>query len=399
MEKLAIHGGQPVRAESMPERFSIGPAEKAMMHEVLEYYEKRDSDFGYQGHFEEHYCQLFVDAMGGGYADSVATGTAALYVAVAAMNLPKGSEVIVSPITDPGSLSPIILNDLVPVPADSMAGSYNTGPDQILARITPNTSAVFVVHATGQAVEIDKIVEIAKERNILVLEDCSQAHGALWKGKPVGTFGDIAAFSTGYRKNHISGGSGGMVYSQDEDLFNLAIAHADRGKPRWRDDFDDRNPTNYLFPALNLHTDEISCAMGISSFSRLPETIAKRLAYIKAVADGIEKNCAVCQVYPWSGDDSPFFYPVIVDIENINCSKIEFAEAIRAEGIGLNPHYEYVVSEWAWLQKFLKQEYDCPNAIDIKNRSFNLYVNEKYGPQEAEDTVQALLKVESFFTS
>src|SRR6185437_11539038 len=172
-----------------------------------------------------------------GYADAVATGTASLYIAVAALDLPKGSEVLCSPITDPGSLSAIILNGLKPRLCDSTPDSYNIGVAQFRERITPDVSAALIVHSAGQAAEIDQIMPEARSRGIKVLEDCSQAHGAQIKGRAIGSFGDIAAFSTMYRKAHMTGPSGGVVYSRDLDLFRRALAHADRGKPRWRDDF------------------------------------------------------------------------------------------------------------------------------------------------------------------
>src|SRR5262249_60313236 len=101
------------------------------------------------------------------------------------------------------------------------------------------------------------MVESAQGREIREREDCSGAFCARHKAKPVGTFGDIAAFSTMYRKAHMTGPSGGLVYSTNLDIFRSALTHSDRGKPRWRDDFDDRNPSTYLAPALNHHTDEI----------------------------------------------------------------------------------------------------------------------------------------------
>jgi perosamine synthetase len=112
--QLAVDGGMPVRTRPMPARFALGEAETALIHEVLTYYQDKKVDPGYQGAFEKRYTDEFVKFMGGGYADAVATGTASLYIAVAALDLPAGSEVIVSPITDPGTISSIILNHLVP---------------------------------------------------------------------------------------------------------------------------------------------------------------------------------------------------------------------------------------------------------------------------------------------
>jgi perosamine synthetase len=394
---LAIYGGQPVRKTPMPPRLGLGEDERRMVLEVLDYYAERKVDPGYQGAFEKIYTDAFVEMMGGGYADAVATGTAALYIAVAALNLPKGSEVIVSPITDPGTLSAVILNGLKPRLVDSKPDSYNVGPEQFAERITPNVSAAIIVHSAGYAAEIDKIVEIAHARGIKVIEDCSQAHFAKHKAKPVGTFGDIAAFSTMYRKAHSTGPSGGLVYSRDLELFRSALVHSDRGKPRWRDDFDDRDPSTYLAPALNHHTDEISCAIGYASLRRLPATIVSRLAFVSDFVARLYDASNVCQAYRFMPTSSPFFYPVVVDVEAITCSKIEFAEAVRAEGIDLNPHYKYVVCEWPFIRPYLADDFDTPNARSIRDRSFNLYLNEKYGEQESRDCVKAIVKVEKHF--
>jgi perosamine synthetase len=394
---LAIQGGDPVRKTPMPPRLALGEDERKMVLAALDYYAERKVDPGYQGWFEKLYTDAFVEMMGGGYADAVATGTAALYVAVAALDLPKGSEVMVSPITDPGTLAAVVLNGLKPRLVDSKPDSYNVGPEQFAARITPEVSAAIIVHSAGFAADIDRIVEIAHAHEIKVIEDCSQAHFAKQKAKPVGSFGDIAAFSTMYRKAHMTGPSGGLVYSRNLDLFRSALVHADRGKPRWREDFDDRNPSTYLTPALNHHTDEISCAIGYASLKRLPSSIVSRLAFVSDFVARLYDASDVCRAYRFMPTSSPFFFPIIVDTNAIACSKIDFAEAVRAEGIDLNPHYKYVVCEWPYIRPYLADDFDTPNARSIRDRSFNLYLNEKYGEQESRDCVKAIVKVEKHF--
>jgi perosamine synthetase len=396
-EKLAIHGGEPVRRERMPPRLALGDEEVRMIQEVIAYYREQQVDPGYQGPFEKLYTDAFVSMMGGGYADAVATGTASLFVSLAALDLPKGSEVLVSPITDPGSMSAIILNGLRPRLCDSKPDSYNIGIEQIRERLGPNVSALLLVHAAGQAAEADKIVSLAHAHGVRVLEDCSQSHGAKIAGRPVGTFGDIAAFSTMYRKAHMTGPSGGVVYCRDLELFRKALAHSDRGKPRWREDFSDRDPSTYLFPALNHHTDEISCAIGVASLGRLNTTILRRLSFVSDVVAGLAEHATICRPYAHSPADSPFFFPIVVDTDRISCSKLEFAEAVRAEGIDLNPHYRFVVDEWPWVQPYLADGFKTENARSIRDRSFCLYLNENYGEAEANDTVEAILKVEGHF--
>jgi dTDP-4-amino-4,6-dideoxygalactose transaminase len=395
---LAIHGGEKVRTAPMPPRVALGPAELGMIEQCLAHYRERQVDPGYQGPFEKLYTDAFEAFMGGGYADAVATGTSALFVAIAALELPKGSEVIVSPITDPGTLAAIILNGLKPRLADARPDNYNMGAPEFRARITKDVTGLVLVHSIGQAAEdVEEIVADARRAGIKVLEDCSQSHGARVGGRPVGAFGDIAAFSTMYRKGHMTGPSGGVVYARDLDLFRRALAHADRGKPRWRDDFDDRDPTNYLFPALNHNTDEISCAVGVASLGRLQDTIVRRLSFVTDFVEMLLDSSEVCRPYAYSPGDSPFVFPVIVDTDRIACSKREFAEAVRAEGIDLSPHYNYLVAQWHWVKPHLADGFVPTTAQDFLGRSFNLYLNEKYGRTEAEDAVAAIVKVERHF--
>jgi perosamine synthetase len=394
---LAIHGGPPVRKDPMPPRLALGDAEVKMIGEAIAYYRGQGLDPGYQGHFEKHYTDAFVALMDGGYADAVATGTSALFVALAALGLPEGSEVLVSPITDPGTLAAIILNRLRPRLMDSAPGRFNVDAERLLARVTPATRAAVVVHSFGRACEIEPIVAAARARDVRIVEDGSQSHGARVGGRPVGTFGDIAAFSTMYRKAHITGASGGLVYSRDVELFRRALAHADRGKPRWATDFDDRDPNRFLFPALNHHTDELSCAVGLASLARLGDTIVRRLSFVTELTARMLDQDLVCRPFGYLPGDSPFVYPVVVDVDRIRCPKVELARAVLAEGIGLNPHYQYLVADWPWVKPYLADDFGTPNARAMRDRSFMLYLNENYGDPEVEDTVAAMLKVERHY--
>jgi perosamine synthetase len=397
-ETLAIAGGKPVRARPMPPRCALGDAEAAALQEAMTYYRDNKLDPGYQGIFERRYTDAFVEFMGGGgYADAVATGTAALYVAIAALELPPGSEVIVSPITDPGSIAAITLNRLVPRLADSEPATFNMGAEQFAARIAPNVRAVMIVHSLGRAADVIGIVREARKRGIKVIEDCSQAHGARLKGSPIGNFGDIAAFSTMYRKIHVTGGAGGLVYSKDLDLFRRALAYADRGKPSWKSDFDDRDPNHFLFPALNLHSDELSCAIGTASLTRVQDTILRRLTFVAELSGRLKDRSQTCVPFGYTPNDSPFVYPILVDPDRLTCTVRDFAKAVLAEGIGLNPCYQYLVSDWPYLKPYLADNFDTPNARDIRDRSFMLYLNENYSLPEASDCVKAITKVEKHY--
>jgi perosamine synthetase len=393
---LAIHGGPRVRESRMPARLAFADMADVPA-EVFDYYRQRGLDPGYQGEFERRYTNAFVTWLGGGHADAVSTGSAALFVAVAALGLPEGSHVLVSPVTDPGTISAIIMNRLVPVLMDSAPGSCNVGYEQFASRVTPESRAVLVVHAAGSAAAIDRIAPAARDRSLLVVEDCSQAHGARCAGQLVGTFGDVAAFSTMYRKAHGTGGSGGVVFTRNEEIFHRARAHADRGKPSWRADFEEKDPSTFLFPALNFNLDEISCAIGVRSLARLDDTIQRRLEFLKTLHTRLTAESHVCTPSPVSDDQSPFYYPIHVDRSRLTCDKLAFASAVRAEGIDLNPDYRYVVSEWPWAQSSLRGDSATPNAVEWRESHFNILLNEQYGEQEAADITAAISKVETAY--
>lgn len=400
MSTLAIDGGPKTRRERMPPRRAFVDDAEIWIAEVFAYYRERDVDIPYQGEFERRYTRAFVERLcgGQGHADAVATGTIAIYAAVQAMDLPRGGEVLVSPITDPGTLSAIILNGLTPRLVDTAPGSYNVDLAAVAARATEKTVGFVLVHAAGQGVpEIEAIAAFCADRGITLIEDCSQSHAATVGGRPVGTFGDIAAFSTMYRKNHSTGSCGGVVYSRDEETHRRVLAVCDRGKPAWRDDFQEKDPSTFLFPALNLHIDEISCAIGLGSLGNLSGVIEGRLGFVHALERSLAQSSEHCRVYPMTDADSPFFLPIFVDTNGLSVDKRAFAEAVRAEGIDLNPHYMYGVHEWPWVRPYLADDFDCPNATDCRERSFNILFNERFGGQEVSDVTQAIVKVERHY--
>ncbi|MDO9081993.1 MAG: DegT/DnrJ/EryC1/StrS family aminotransferase [Humidesulfovibrio sp.] len=394
---LAIHGGEKLRTTPMPARLAFGPAERQALLEAVDFYASRQEDPPYQGRFEEEFCRRFAEFHGGGYADAVSSGTASVFVALAALGLPKGSEVIISPVTDSGPLNCIIMLGLVPVLADSAPDDYNMGLEQLASRFTERTSGVLAVHSAGQPLAIDAMVEAAHARGVKVLEDCSQAPGAMWKGRRVGTYGDIAAFSTMYRKTLTAGASGGVVYSPTEEMYRTALAHADRGKPAWRKDLDLRDPGHALFPALNFNTDELACAIGCASLKRLDEAVGLRRAFLERLCAELPKASRCCRPSRVDPGCSPFYFPILVNPGAITCSKTDFARAVAAEGIGLGEHYGCVVNSWDFARRYFADDFVTENALSMRDRSFNLYVNERYGEQEVEDVVAAIAKVEAWY--
>jgi len=136
----------------------------------------------------------FALSYGAPYAVASTSGTAAIHVALGALDLNPGDEVITAPITDLGTIIPILYQNAIPVFAD-IDHTYNMDPIDVERKITPRTRAIIVVHLFGNPCNMDALVEIAKRQNIPLIEDCSQAYMAKYKGQYVGTLGDIGCFS------------------------------------------------------------------------------------------------------------------------------------------------------------------------------------------------------------
>jgi perosamine synthetase len=373
-----------------PSRHMFGDDVKSAIAEVFDFY--HDSDFGYQGEFERRYTDAFAGYLGGGYADAVSSGTAAVFVALAALELPKGSTVLLSAVTDPGTFNAIVMQGYRVSLVDAGKAGYNTDIDSFKDAIArhPSASAAVLVHTGGKPIsDIAMICKVAKANGIKVLEDVSQAHGAEIDGQKAGTFGDIAAFSTMYRKNHASGGCGGIVYTKDERLYRSARAYADRGKP-YGSEFDEKNPANFLFPALNFNQDELSCAIGLATLKKLDEIRQKRIWFLKYLRAKCEEIGTQWFPAPVCDGDSPFFW-VFEPTLDCGIPKEVAVERLKAAGVPINPDYRYIVDEWPFAKPYL-DGFLADNARKYRNGAIHLLFHEFFEFSRA-DCIAEILTV------
>ena len=397
--KLAILGGKKIRKNPMPIRFAFGRKENQEINKMIKYYKSRNEDPKYSGLWEDKFCNLFTKFLGGkGYADAVATGTGAIYIAMKALELPKNSDILICPVTCSGNLSCITEQGHNPVLIDSENNSYNVSLKKIKEKFTKKIKLIQLTHAAGEPVsDIKEIAKFAKKNNVYLLEDCSQSIGASVKGKKIGTFGDIAAFSTMYRKNLAANSSGGLVYTKNKNLFRKALAYGDRGKILWNKQLDLKDPKFSLFPALNWNTDEFSCAIGFANLKRLKSTNYKRNRFLKKLIKKINLESKICIPYNYNDGFAPFYFPIFVNEKKIKVSKYKFAKALKAEGVDLGEHYGCLVATWPWAKGFFKSGFASKNAIKTRNSCFHLFMNEKYGDKELVDIIKAIRKVENFY--
>lgn len=227
------------------------------------------------GDFEEAYRAY----LGRRHAIALANGSVALDLAMIAIGLRPGDEVIVTPRSFVASASCVPLAGGVPVFADVDPQSQNLTRATIEPKLSERTRAIVIVHLAGWPCDMEPIVDLARARNIAVIEDCSQAHGALYRGKPVGHFGDIATFSFCQDKIVTTGGEGGLVAMDDGELWRRAWSFKDHGKSHAKVFSDDHPPGfRWLHDSFgtNYRMTSIQAVLGSHQLARLEDIRAVR---------------------------------------------------------------------------------------------------------------------------
>ncbi|MGX5659509.1 DegT/DnrJ/EryC1/StrS family aminotransferase [Castellaniella ginsengisoli] len=249
------------------------------------------------------------------HAIALANGTVALDLALRGLGIGLGDEVVVTPRTFLASASCIVNAGAIPVFADIDPDSQNITADTIRAVSTPRTRAVICVHLAGWPCDMDPIMELARERNLFVIEDCAQAHGARYKGRPVGSIGHVGAWSFCQDKIMTTGGEGGMVTTDDPALWKRMWAYKDHGKS-WDAVYERQHPPGYRWLHESFGTNwrmiEVQAAIGRIQLRRMADWQATRLRHarriwecaralpglrVPSVPDSIEHAAYKCYVF------------------------------------------------------------------------------------------------------
>ena len=226
--------------------------------------------FAPKGHFVKDFEAQFASMAGVDHAFACTSGTAAIHVAIGAINPDPGDEIITTSITDMGALTPILYQGAIPVFADVDPLTCNVTAKTIEARISPKTKAIIVTHLFGCPCNMTEIMDLANSRAIPVIEDSAQAFMAEHAGQGVGTFGAIGCFSLQQGK-HITTGEGGIVVTDDPDLARRAFLHIHKA---WG--YGDEHPDHY-FLALNYRMSELQGAVALAQLPKLAGVAKSRV--------------------------------------------------------------------------------------------------------------------------
>ncbi|HCS12249.1 MAG: aminotransferase [Zetaproteobacteria bacterium CG06_land_8_20_14_3_00_59_53] len=281
----------------------------------------------------------FAEFTGMPHAIALSNGTVALELALHALGVGEGDEVIVPSRTFIATASSAVMRGARPVVVDIDPFSQNMDADCIEAAITPNTRAIIAVHLGGWPCDMDRIMEIAGRHGLFVIEDCAQAHGAEYRGRPVGSFGDAAAFSFCQDKIMTTGGEGGMLLLRDEAAWRKAWAFKDHGK-----DFDlvgrsDHPPGHrWLHTSFgtNFRMTEMQAAIGRIQLRLLPEWVSKRRAHALFFARELQDTPGLSVPLPPPHVHSSFYrLYTAIDLQQLHddWNQDRIVEEINAAGV------------------------------------------------------------------
>lgn len=395
MEKPAIAGGSPVRDTKLfyghqyIDDDDVKAVSAVLTSDYLTCGPKVDE-------LEKKLCEL----TGARYAVACSNGTAALHIAALAAGLEAGDELITTPITFAASANCALYCGAKPVFADINPNTYNIDPKSVQDKITAQTKAVVAVDFTGQAVELDALLELCHAKGIVLIEDGAHSIGTKYKGKPIGSIADMTTFSFHPVKT-VTGGEGGAVLTNREDLYEKLLLYRSHGITRAEKllEKDSHGPWYYeqIDLGYNYRITDIQCALILSQMDKLEKFSKRRREIVQRYNEAFSQipELFVQQEIPES-DTTRHLYILRIRPELLNIDRKGFFEAMGAENICCNVHYIPVY----WHPYYEKLGYPkglCPNAEKLYSEILSLPLYYSLTDKDVEDVITAVKKIVDYY--
>ena len=404
---MAIEGGDPVRQAPFPHG-DTGPEITAADAQAVAAVVEGRQLWRYGGtrvrELETTFAALY--GVGPGQVAACSSGTAAVHLAVAAIDPEPGDEIIVPPITDFGSIIPVLAQNAIPVFADVDPATYCLDPADVARRVSPRTRAILCVHLFGQPAAVEALAALARRCGLALIEDCAQAPLARVGGRLLGTFGDFGCFSMQQSK-HFTAGEGGLTLARDPAAAQRMRLFADKGWPR------EGNLRTHLFLGMNYRLTEMQAAVALPQLDRLAGIVGRRQERA-ARLDALLADLAgvAVPVSPNGGRSAYWQYGFNIDPAVLGVGAADFARSVRAEGVPLASGYVpplYLTPAMAERRTYGTSSYPftaagarpqpvfapglCPEAETAAKRLCHLPWHQNYTDADVDDIGQAVRKV------
>jgi perosamine synthetase len=338
---------------------NFGKEEETAVKEVLE------SGILASGPKTKSFEKEFAEYVGVEHAVAVTNGTIALDVALKALKIGPGDEVITSAFSFVSSGNCILFQNAKPVFADIDPKTFNIDPSDVAEKITSKTKALIPIHMFGQPAEMDALKEIAEDKGIALVEDAAQAHGTEYKGQKAGSIGDIACFSF-YATKNMTAGEGGMITTNDKKLADKARLLINHGQSR-----------KYHHDTLgyNYRMTELCAAIGSVQLKKLDGFNEKRIENAKLLSNGIRKFRGLTPPYVMNDVKHVFHQYVVRVEEDYRLERDMLADRLAERGVGVAVHYPIPIYR---QQLYLELGYGrtaCPNTEEACRRVLSLPVH------------------------
>lgn len=314
--------------------------------------------------------KMVADYVGAKYAVAISNGTSALHAACFAARIQPGDEVITTPLTFAASSNCVLYCGGTSVFADVDPKTYNIDPEDIRRKITDKTKAIIAVHLAGQPCDMDEIHKIAKEHDLLVIEDGAHALGSVYKGKKIGTLSDMTTFSF-HPVKPITTGEGGMIVTDNKEFYQKMMLFRSHGITR-DENLMTRNDGPWFYQQLDLgynyRITDIQCALGCSQMKKLDRFLARR----KEIVARYNEAFADCEniVTPYQLPETESGWHLYI-VQVKNCDRRKVFETLREQGIAVNVHYIPVYMH-PYYQEHGYKDVHCKNAEEVYSHIISL---------------------------
>lgn len=391
----AIEGGKVIRNNFLP--FARPLIEKEDIEEVVDTLKSDWLTTGPKTHlFEDE----FANYIGCKYAVAVNSCTAALHISLAALGIGKGDEVITTPYTFISTVNVILQQGAIPVFVDIKPDTFNINPGLIKGKINDKTKAIVPVHFAGQPCEMEKIMKIAKDNNLMVIEDAAHAISAEYEGRKIGTIGDATSFSF-YPTKNMTTGEGGMVTTNDEKLANKCKIWSLHGisKDAWKR-YSAEGSWYYevVCPGYKYNMTDIQASLGLHQLEKLNNFQRKREKIVKAY-NGAFKDMKEITI-PFVKDNIKHawhLYVIKIVAEKLKINRNQFIEALKAENIGTSVHFIPAHLQPYYRDTFGFKKGDFPNAEYAFERVISLPLFPKMSDEDVKDVINSVKKIVEYY--
>ena len=395
MEKPAICGGTPVRDTKI--FYGHQYLDQADYDAVINVLKSDYLTCGPKiGELEAKLCEI----TGAKYAVVCSNGTAALHMAAMAAGIGEGDELITTPITFAASANCALYCGAKPVFADINEKTYNIDPASVEEHITPNTKAVVAVDFTGQAVELDRLLDICHKREIVLIEDGAHSIGTKYNGKGVGSIADMTTFSFHPVKT-ITGGEGGAVLTNSEEYYQKLLLARSHGITRVPELLENESDGPLYYEQINLgynyRMTDIQAGLILSQLDKLEKFSNRRKELVERYNKAFENNDAIIvqEEIPES-DTTRHLYILRINLDKLTINRREFFDALAAENVCCNVHYIPVY----YFPHYKRLGYEkglCPKAEKLYDEMITLPLYYGMSDQDCDDVIMAVEKIVAYY--